>query len=98
MAIIANVADLFQEESMLMFWEEYILEEQVVSDTILFVGDSFGTTLNLLGQNYFPNGSHYIGVRTSDMSTIEQYNPDIVVWESVERYTERMHYLDITEE
>lgn len=98
LAIIANVADLFQEESMLMFSEEYILEEQVVSDTILFVGDSFGITLSGMGQSYFPSGSNYIGVWTSDMSTIQQYNPDIVVWESVERYTDRMHYLDITAE
>lgn len=58
---------------------------QYHDQVLLLVGDSFSEYLYVLARYYYKE-AYYVHSSNFQAEMIEQYNPDIVIWESVERY------------
>ncbi len=85
---LANIAGLTEEfaiDNNYVFDKSTIDQAQYRDETILIIGDSFSDFLYVIAQAYYREA--YV-VRTGQftMELLEEYEPDIIVWESVERY------------
>lgn len=54
-------------------------------ETLLIVGDSFGDSMLHTARHYYKN-VYWVRVYDYDNKLIDEYLPDVVVWECVERY------------
>ncbi len=84
---IAGLTGQYTDENY-TFEKETADPKQYHDQTLLFVGDSFGGYLSVVCKGYYkkvyweyPDAFQY--------SMYEEYDPDVVIWESAERYCER---------
>lgn len=90
---LANIAGLIEEYAI---DNEYAFDKsstdpaQHRDETILLIGDSFSDFLKVIAEGYY---TEVYAVRTAEftMEMLKEYQPDIVVWESVERYMDVFH-------
>ncbi len=90
---LANIAGIVEEYSIdngYAFDKSSIDSAQYRDETILIIGDSFSDFLRVIAEGYY---TEVYAVRTGEftMELLEEYAPDIVVWESVERYMDVFH-------
>ncbi len=90
---LANIAGLIEEyaiDNAYAFDKSSTDPAQRRDETILLIGDSFSDFLKVIAEGYY---TEVYAVRTADftMAMLEEYQPDIVVWESVERYMDVFH-------
>lgn len=55
------------------------------NETLFIIGDSFGDSMIHTAEHYYDK-VYWVRSKDYDSSLIEKYNPDIVIWECVERY------------
>lgn len=96
LAQLCNMEDIFNYDTIYTIDPASVTVSLKSDKKILFIGDSFGLEMENVMSNYFAEVD-FVNVWSFDMDLISQYQPDIVVWESVERYTDRFNWDDITQ-
>ena len=76
---------------------ENVPDEDKVDASMTLIGDSFSEFLDIEAEYYFNNGVDHVMIgdygfdyETATDSALERFSNDIVVWECVERYIDRM--------
>lgn len=84
LATIAGLSDRYAVDNLYDLDETSIDPAQYHDEVLLLVGDSFSENLAIVAEPYYREVYRvYIGEFT--METLEQYEPDILIWENVER-------------
>lgn len=96
LAILCNMQEKFCDDTMYALPENIVSPEDVFSDNILIIGDSFAEPFVKVAKHFFQGGANYLSLWSYNAKTIEEFNPNIVVWQSVERYTDRYRTSDLT--
>ncbi len=87
LASIAGVMDDYAIDDLYSFDEQSADMSQHRPDKVLLIGDSFSGFLSVTLKPYF-NTVTRVDRTQFTMSMIEEYDPDIIIWESVERFIE----------
>lgn len=96
LAALCEMQDVFNEDTQYSL-DVSTIDPSVKSDKkILIIGDSFADEMKGILLNYFADVTT-IGVWSFDMSAISTYQPDVVIWENAERYTDRFSWINITQ-
>ena len=61
---------------------------------VLVIGDSFSEHMNDIMSLYFSE-VHTVNVWSFTTDLLTEYQPDIVVWECAERYTDRFQWISL---
>lgn len=87
LATIAGLQDKYNVDTVYVLDKDSVDEAQKHDDTVLVVGDSFSGFLSTEAGAYY---DEVIWKYTTDftMDMIEEYQPDIIMWECTERYME----------
>ncbi len=88
LAAMVNMKEIFDDDLCYYIPDEQLDKNQKVNNSILLVGDSFGEEMVRYLEYYFSNVEN-IGI-FEYQGIYEENLPDIVVWECVERYINRM--------
>ena len=70
-----------------MFDADTADKAQYRDEVALVVGDSFSGFLSTIAKGYYKE-VHWIYTKDFTMSMLDEYDADVVIWESVERYME----------
>lgn len=85
LAVMAGVSDKFSQDTVYVFEKESADKAQYHDEVAMVVGDSFGGFLSTVASGYYKE-VHWIYTKDFKMDMIDEYQPDVVIWESVERY------------
>lgn len=85
LAVMAGVSDKYNNDTVYVFEKESADPAQYRDEVAMIIGDSFGGFLTTVAKGYYKE-VHWIYTRDFKMSKIEEHNPDVIIWESVERY------------
>lgn len=97
---LANIAGLTEEYAI---DENYIFDKSTADpaqqrqETILIIGDSFSDFLRVIAEAYYEE-VYVVRAGEFSMELLDQYDPDIVIWESVERYMDVFCYANLLEQ
>lgn len=96
LAALIGMTDRYCDDLFYNFYEQDVNPAQVVTDNLLVVGDSFSDLM--MGElDYYFGRVNQVGVWTFEMSTLDRYQPDVVLWECAERYADRFSWIDLTD-
>jgi hypothetical protein len=84
---LAGIADKYKVDTYYVFEKESADLEQYHDQSLLWVGDSFGGFLTYVAKGYYRE-VNWVYASDFKFSMYEEYNPDVVIWESIERYCE----------
>lgn len=84
LATIAGLSDQYAVDSHYVLDETSIDRTQYHDEVLLLVGDSFAEYLSIVAGPYYRK-VHRIHIDDFTMEMVEQYDPDILIWENVER-------------
>ena len=87
LAVIGGVADKYNIDTTYVFDADTADKAQYRDEVALVVGDSFSGFLSTIAKGYYKE-VHWIYTKDFTMSMLDEYDADVVVWESVERYME----------
>ena len=82
---MAGVTDKYSIDTVYVFDKESADSSQYHDKVAMVVGDSFGGFLSTVLKGYYKE-VHWIYTRDFTMDKIDEHKPDVVIWESVERY------------
>lgn len=87
LAVIGGVADKYNIDTTYVFDADTADKAQYRDEVALVVGDSFSGFLSTIAKGYYKE-VHWIYTKDFTMSMLDEYDTDVVIWESVERYME----------
>lgn len=87
LAVIGGVADRYNIDTTYVFDADTADKAQYRDEVALVVGDSFSGFLSTIAKGYYKE-VHWIYTKDFTMSMLDEYDADVVIWESVERYME----------
>lgn len=87
LAVIGGVADKYNIDTTYVFDADTADKAQYRDEVALVVGDSFSGFLSTIAKGYYKE-VHWIYTKDFTMSILDEYDADVVIWESVERYME----------
>lgn len=87
LAVIGGVADKYNIDTTYVFDTDTADKAQYRDEVALVVGDSFSGFLSTIAKGYYKE-VHWIYTKDFTMSMLDEYDADVVIWESVERYME----------
>lgn len=87
LAVIGGVADKYNIDTTYVFDADTADKAQYRDEVALVVGDSFSGFLSTIAKGYYKE-VHWIYTKDFTMSMLDEYDADVVIWESVERYIE----------
>lgn len=87
LAVIGGVADKYNIDTTYVFDADTADKAQYRAEVALVVGDSFSGFLSTIAKGYYKE-VHWIYTKDFTMSMLDEYDADVVIWESVERYME----------
>ncbi len=89
LAALAGIGDKYGIDSVYAFEMESADPAQYRDEVALIIGDSFGGFLSTVAKGYYKDVI-WINTKMEDfsMELIDEHNPDVIIWESVERYME----------
>lgn len=88
LATIAGLTDKYNVDSVYVLKSESVDPKQCHDDDVLVVGDSFSGFVSTEAKAYYDEVTwKYTTDFTIDM--VDEYQPDIIIWECTERYIER---------
>lgn len=85
LAVMAGVKDKFSQDTVYVFEKDTADKAQYRDEVAMVVGDSFGGFLSTVAEGYYKE-VHWIYTKDFKMDMVEEYQPDVIIWESVERY------------
>ena len=97
-AVMLGREDRYSRETVYFLPESSVPETDKVEDSLLLIGDSFSEFLNTQAGYYFKGGVEHQMVMNhsynfylaTENALINETIPDVVVWECVERYIDRL--------
>lgn len=87
LAYIAGITDKYPLNDVYSFDEDTAQKSMYQDKVAVVVGDSFGGFWSTIAKGYYSE-VHWMQIREFDMEEFKAYNPDVVIWETVERYCE----------
>ena len=87
LAVIGGVADKYNIDTTYVFDADTADKAQYRDEVALVVGDSFSGFLSTIAKGDYKE-VHWIYTKDFTMSMLDEYDADVVIWESVERYME----------
>lgn len=87
LAVIAGVSDRYAIDTVYEFDPATADPEQIREENAIVVGDSFGGFLSVIAKGYYKN-VYWIDTDDFKVSMVDEYQADVVIWESVERLQE----------
>ena len=87
LATIGGVADKYAKDTVYVFEKESADPAQYRDEVALVVGDSFSGFLSTIAKGYYKE-VHWIYTTDFKMDMVDEYDADVIIWETVERYME----------
>lgn len=94
LASIANIMDDYAIDMLYAFDASSVDQSQYRDEKLLIIGDSFSGFLSVVAAPYYQDVKR---VTTAEftMAVVEEYQPDVIIWESVERYISYFKDIDL---
>lgn len=97
-AVMIGRADRYSKESVYFLPQTSVQEADKVDESLMLIGDSFSEFLNTQAGYYYKNGVNHVMIMNysynfylaTEASLRGDTIPDVVVWECVERYIDRL--------
>ena len=89
LATIAGVSDKYSIDTVYQLDATTVNPDMMRDETVFVVGDSFGGFFTTMAKAYFSE-VEWIDPNAFTMSMVEEKHPDIIIFECVERYMERL--------
>lgn len=87
LATIAGVTADYSQDTVYVFEKESADPTQYRDEVCFVVGDSFSGFLSTIAKGYYKE-VHWIYTRDFTMDMVDELQPDVIIWETVERYME----------
>ena len=87
LATIAGVTGDYSQDTVYVFEKETADQAQYRDEVCFVVGDSFSGFLSTIAKGYYKE-VHWIYTRDFTMDKVDELQPDVIIWETVERYME----------
>lgn len=87
LATIAGVSDKYANDTVYVFEKESADKTQYRDEVAFVVGDSFSGFLSTIAKGYYKE-VHWIYTTEFTMDMVDEFQPDVIIWETVERYME----------
>lgn len=87
LATIAGVTADYSQDTYYVFEQESADPVQYRDEVCFVVGDSFSGFLSTIAKGYYKE-VHWIYTRDFTMDKVDELQPDVIIWETVERYME----------
>lgn len=87
LATIAGVSDKYANDTVYVFEKESADKTQYRDEVAFVVGDSFSGFLSTIAKGYYKE-VHWIYTTEFTMDMVDELQPDVIIWETVERYME----------
>lgn len=87
LATIAGVNDQYANDTVYVFEKESADRAQYHDEVAFVVGDSFSGFLSTIAKGYYRE-VHWIYTKEFTMDMVDEFEPDVIIWETVERYME----------
>lgn len=87
LATIAGVTEDYSQDTVYVFEKESADPAQYRDEVCFVVGDSFSGFLSTIAKGYYKE-VHWIYTRDFTMDMVDELKPDVIIWETVERYME----------
>lgn len=84
LAVIGGVTDKYSIDTVYTFDESTADPSQYRDETVIVVGDSFGGFLSVVAKGYYKE-VHWIDTSQFTLDMVDEYDADVIVWETVER-------------
>lgn len=95
LAKLCKMTDTYNDDIMYELKSKSIDKSLKSKKKVLIVGDSFSDLMPDITKKYF-SGVKTVGVWQFSMKDVEEYQPDILVWECVERYLDRYDWITLS--
>lgn len=87
LATIAGVTADYGQDTVYVFEKESADSAQYRDEVCFVVGDSFSGFLSTIAKGYYKE-VHWIYTKDFTMDKVDELQPDVIIWETVERYME----------
>lgn len=87
LATIAGVTEDYSQDTVYVFEKETADSAQYRDEVCFVVGDSFSGFLSTIAKGYYKE-VHWIYTKDFTMDMVDELQPDVIIWETVERYME----------
>lgn len=87
LATIAGVTADYSQDTVYVFEKETADSAQYRDEVCFVVGDSFSGFLSTIAKGYYKE-VHWIYTTDFTMDMVDELQPDVIIWETVERYME----------
>ena len=87
LSVIAGVSDQYAIDTVYEFDPDSVDPSQKRNETAIVVGDSFGGFLSVIARGYYEE-VYWIDTDDFTISMVDEYEADVVIWETVERLQE----------
>lgn len=94
LASIAGITDDYAIDTLYAYDESSVDPAQYRDEKLLIIGDSFSGFLSVVAKPYYQDVKRVTTVEFT-MSVMEEYQPDVIIWESVERYINYFKDVDL---
>lgn len=96
LASLCGMQDTFNEDTQYQLNESSVNTSKKSNKRVLVIGDSFSQEMESIMNQYFAEVKT-VGVWSFDNTALDEFKPDIVVWENAERYTDRYSWISLFE-
>lgn len=97
LAALCDMQDTFNDDVMYELDVESVNKKLKSDQKVLIIGDSFSDHMvNIMSQYYAQVDA--VNIWSFNLAMIQEYQPDVVVWECAERYTDRLNWVSLTSE
>ena len=97
LAAMINMTDKYNNDSFYSVASNSYDPALQVTEDLLIIGDSF-STLMMDDLKYYFEDARQVGVWTFKKSMLDEYQPDVIIWECVERYADRFSWIDLIDD
>ena len=87
LSVIAGVSEQYKIDTVYEFDYASVNPGQKRDETAIVVGDSFGGFLSVIAKGYY-NQVYWINTDDFRVSMLDEYDADVIIWETVERHQE----------
>lgn len=91
---VCNMTDVYNGDIQYDFDGSNVNQSLKSDKRVLIIGDSFSDVIQPIMSNYYADVTA-INIWSWHFSDLSSYNPDIIIWEGAERYTDRFDWISI---
>lgn len=94
LACLCDMQDTFNDDIQYQLDAATVNTKIKSNKRILVIGDSFSEVMQSIMSQYFAEVKT-VNIWSFELSLLDEYKPDIVVWEHAERYTDRFNWISL---